>query len=516
MKIRILFISLLLPVLAMAQNQTAIDYAQKLDSANMRAIVTRLAAEDMAGRKSSEPGSRMAANYLIKLLNNHAIKKGCNNSYEQNIQAFNKTSANKYFNLPNFNYSRCYSYDNNTQQDSVISADSIIFAGYGIHHATYNDFAGIDVSGKIVMVLEGEGPRSKYGVSCHASRSVPDMEFLKKQKPKAVLKVKEGYDEFGNYSYDRTHFFNPSLTDEIPVVRINELLANSLLEPVGKTIKQIRYELEGTCRPSSFVFAHEMCFNGNNAYQKADINNLVAVIEGSDLKDECVVLSAHYDHIGKTYRGEVYPGADDNATGVAAVMEIARVLNQAKAKGNGPRRTVLVLLTTAEEDGLYGSKYYVHNPIIPLEKTIANVNIDMLGRMGNDATEQQKQQGYVYALTATRGMNDTLISITDSINTVTTKMALLKDQGGSYNGFYSRSDHYNFYEKNIPSIFFTNSDHEDLHRTTDVVEKIDFQAMHQRTQLVFLTVWELANNANPFKPLKQEDEELMIEVEEAD
>ncbi|MFO7938299.1 MAG: M20/M25/M40 family metallo-hydrolase [Bacteroidales bacterium] len=484
-----------------AQNPIAISYADKLDSANLRVSLKVLTSTAMNGRKSSEAGGQMAADYLIEQLTQYGVEPAFQRSYKQSIQAYQKTSANKYFYLPSFNYAQSYSYDNASQHDSVIMADSIVFAGYGVHDATYNDFSGVDIQGKVVMVLEGEGPRNKFGVKCHTSGSAPDMDYIRSQRPAALFLVRKDFNNFGNYSYNRVHFSSATNQEMIPVVKINELLANSLLAPARKSVKQLQYEMEQNCRPASFEFAIPVHFNGNNAYKLADIDNIVAVVEGSDLKDECVVLMAHYDHIGKTYGGEVYPGADDNASGVSAVLEVARLLNAAKKAGKGPRRSVVMLFTTAEEDGLHGSDYYVKHPVFPLDKTVAAINLDMVGRNGSQVAEESIAKGYIYALTHTRDYTDTLVSIPDSINRMTTNLHLLKDEGSSYNNFFSRSDHYNFFRKGIPSIFFTNGSHEDLHKTTDVAAKIEMDAMQQRTKLVFLTVWELATNISPFKPL---------------
>lgn len=505
---------LLCALFTKAQNPDAIKYSEALDSTYLRASLTELTSTAMNGRKSNEEGGQKAAQYLIDQLTQYGLQPAFQRSYKQSIQAFQKTSAKKYFHLPSFNFAQSYSYDNSSQHDSVILADTIVFAGYGVHDATYNDFTGIDIEGKIVMVLEGEGPRNRYGVKCHNARSVPDMDYIRSKNPAALFVVRKDFDNFGNYSYDRVHFYSGSATETLPVVKINELLANSLLDKVGKTVKQLQFEMEQNCRPASFAFDMPVHFNGNNAYDLADINNVVAVVEGTDLKEECIVLMAHYDHIGTSYRGDIYPGADDNASGVSAILEVARVLNQAKNEGNRPRRSVVILFTTAEEDGLHGSNYYAEHPLYPLEKTIAAVNLDMVGRNGSQVPEEAIDKGYIYALTDSREFNDTLVSIPDSINAVSTKLTLLRDGGSSYNSFFGRSDHYNFYKRGIPSIFFTNGSHDDLHKKTDVPEKIDLAAMELRTKLVFLTIWEMANNAKPFKPLPVEEDAFVYDIEQ--
>lgn len=514
MKFRIsIFMWLMVAGIAQAQDKTALQYAEKLDSARMRTTLTRLTSKEFGGRKSSEKGGKLTADYLAEQLKKNGIKEGNNGSYKQNISAFKKENSNKRFNLANFNYSENYSYSNGAFQDSVIAGSDIVFAGYGIFHSTFNDFANIDIKGKIVVILDGDrdGPTNKFGVRYHGASEIPSRKYIAEQKPKAVLFVKEGFSTFYNYSSDYLNFFSPEENQSFVTVQVNELLANRILEPVNKTVKQLKYEAETDSKLTSFEFKNPISFNGDKTYKLADVNNVVAIIEGSDLKNEYVVLSAHYDHIGEGYRGEIHPGADDNASGVSAVMEIARVLTEAKKAGKGPRRSVVILFPTAEEDGLYGSRYYVEKPIYPLAKTVACVNIDMIGRTGSGVDKDIAKSGYIYALTGTSRINDTLFSIPDSINLISTKLSVLSMDGSSYSDFYSRSDHYIFYKKNIPSIMFTNGTHEDLHRTTDAAEKIDFDAMQKRSKLVFLTLWELANNPKPFHPKRLYEEAVINE-----
>ena len=496
-----------------SQNKTALQYANRLDSTKMKTTLTKLASAEFSGRKSNEKGVSLAAEYLIKQLKENSLKKGNNNSYKQNIEAYHKKTSNKYFKLDNFNYSDCYKYNNYTFQDSVVSAKDIVFAGYGVYHSTLNDFANIDIKDKIVMLIDGKGPINKYGVRCHNASNIPNLKYIESQKPKAIIKVKQGFNTFRSYSSDKLNFYSTNKTQTLSTVQINEVLANRILEPTNKTIKQLMYESESHCSSISFEFKNELTFNGDNSYKLADANNIVAIIEGSDMKDEYIILSAHYDHIGTNYKGEIFYGADDNASGVSAVLEIARVLNEAKKAGKGPRRSVIILFPTAEEDGLYGSKYYVQKPIYPLEKTICCINIDMLGRKSPKVEDKHFENGYVYALTGRNKVNDSIFSIPDSINAISTKLSILSKDGKSYySSFFRRSDHYSFYQKDIPSIFFTNGTHEDLHKTTDTVEKIDYDAMLKRSKLIFLTLWELANNTKPYKKqTKLEDFEIEID-----
>ena len=516
MKIKSLFLILFLFAnTVFAQNKYALKYASSLDSLKMKATLTKLCSDEFGGRKSSLEGGDLACDFLIKQLKQNKIKAGNKGFFRQSIEAYHQSKSNKFFNLEGFNFKDNYRYTNSTQQDSVISAEDIVFAGYGIHHSTYNDFAKIDITGKIVMVFEGEGPTSKYGVRYDKARNIPDMDYMASQNVKAVLVVRRGFRSLSSYCSSSLKFYNEKETGKVTRVEINELLANRILEPVNKSVKQLKYELESNSTPKPFEFKSKLTFNGDKSYKLSKASNIAAIIEGSDLKNEYVVLCAHYDHIGRNYRKKIYHGADDNASGVSAVMEIARVLQKAKKAGKGPRRSVIILFPTAEEDGLCGSKFYVANPIYPLSKTVACVNIDMLGRMGSKVKAKDIEKGYVYALTNNRNTNEKFFNIPDSINRVSTKLSLLSTVSGRYSSDFRYSDHYTFHKKDIPSILFTNGSHTDLHRTSDTVDKINFTAMLERSKLVFLTVWDLANNSKPFtvKKFKEEIEEEM-EVEE--
>lgn len=222
-----------------------------------------------------------------------------------------------------------------------------------------------------------------------------------------------------------------------------------------------------------------------------DSENVVAVVEGSDLSEEYLVISAHYDHVGMA-NGQIFNGADDNGSGTSGLMELARVFQKAKNEGNGPRRTIVFLHCTGEEYGLHGSRYYTDSQALyPLNQTIANLNIDMIGRV--DA-KHQNSGNYIYLVGSDRLSLD-LHNISEEANANYVNIELDYE----YNALshpemiYYRSDHYNFAKNNIPVIFYYNGSHPDYHMPTDTVEKIDFDQMLKRVQLVFATAWELAN-----------------------
>lgn len=221
-----------------------------------------------------------------------------------------------------------------------------------------------------------------------------------------------------------------------------------------------------------------------------DSENIWAFIEGSEKPDEIVVLSAHYDHVGIKH-GEIYNGADDDGSGTVALLEIAKALQKAKNEGHGPKRSVLILHVTGEEHGLHGSRYYSENPLFPLANTISDVNIDMIGRRDEF---HKKSNNYIY-LIGSDYLSSDLYTICEEANKNFTQLDIdyKYNDRNDPNRFYYRSDHYNFAKNGIPSVFLFNGTHEDYHRPTDEVSKIEFDALAKRAQYAFAIVWELAN-----------------------
>ena len=223
--------------------------------------------------------------------------------------------------------------------------------------------------------------------------------------------------------------------------------------------------------------------------------NVLGYIEGSDLKDELLIITAHYDHLGK-HDSLIFNGADDDASGVSAALEIAEAFMLAKKAGHGPRRSILIMPVSGEEKGLLGSRYYTDNPIYPLENTVANLNIDMIGRLD----DWHDNGNYVYLIGSDRLSYD-LHNLNEKINDEYIEIDLdyrFNDKDDP-NRYYYRSDHYNFAKNDIPVIFYFNGVHEDYHKPSDTIEKIDFDKINTITRLIFLTAWEIANRDERIK-----------------
>ena len=253
-----------------------------------------------------------------------------------------------------------------------------------------------------------------------------------------------------------------------------------------------QYQKMGVSHPKSMSSYYQIvpkeALNGRRG-SLPESENILAFIEGSEKPEEIIVVSAHYDHVGMS-NGEIFNGADDDGSGTVALLEMAEAFQLAKKAGNGPRRSILFLHVTGEEHGLLGSKYYADNPIFPMANTVANLNIDMIGRCdpGNCGKD------YVYVI-GSEMLSTDLKKINEAANkqTVNLELNYKYDDPNDKDRLYYRSDHYNFAKNGIPVIFYFDGIHEDYHKPSDTPDKIDYVSLKKRTQLVFATAWELAN-----------------------
>jgi Zn-dependent M28 family amino/carboxypeptidase len=230
---------------------------------------------------------------------------------------------------------------------------------------------------------------------------------------------------------------------------------------------------------------------------EVETENVAAIIKGSKFPDEYIVISSHLDHIG-IKNGEINNGADDDGSGTVALLEIAEAFKMAADVGQGPKRSLIFLHVTGEEKGLLGSSYYAKNPLYPLTQTMTNLNVDMIGR--TDPKREDKDPNYIYLIGADRLSQD-LHDISEATNTKYTQFKLdyTFNEEKDPNRFYYRSDHYNFAKNNIPVIFYFSGTHEDYHKPGDTPDKIMYDLLAKRIQLIFYTAWELANRTDKIR-----------------
>jgi Zn-dependent M28 family amino/carboxypeptidase len=267
--------------------------------------------------------------------------------------------------------------------------------------------------------------------------------------------------------------------DNTSYVLIKEAMAKELMPSIEQSNKPEVSSIQITADLKSFN-------------EEISTENVVAFIQGSEKPNEYVIISSHLDHIGVSANGKINNGADDDGSGTVAMLEIAEAFKLATDAGKRPKRSVVFLHVTGEEKGLLGSRYYTdYSPIFPLEQTVANLNIDMIGRID---PKREGDSNYVYLIGSDKLSSD-LHELSEEVNKKYTNITLdykYNDENDP-NRFYYRSDHYNFAKNNIPIIFYFNGTHDDYHRPGDTPDKINYDLMTSRARLVFYTAWNVAN-----------------------
>ncbi len=521
-----LILALLFPVLMSAQQapseiekpvparsnkvDVAEKYAKTITSDDLKSYLSILASDEFEGRETGTKGNKKAADFIASKFENFGIPKGEDDSYFQKVK-FSWTSWDDimiYVNGERFKHLWNFiSFPNQNSDQPMVKTKKVVFLGYGIDDEKYSDYKGVNVKGKVVMIYKGE-PMNESGVSyITGSKEVSDwttniekkLIAAKKQGVKAVLIIEDKLqEELGKY---RHILIGPRITLGDDATK-HEQFANScfISTNIAKAIMGKRFGKVANAREQylkkgkskSVKLKAKLSLAQDKKEKKLEGENVYAYIEGSDpaLKHEHIVISAHYDHLGK--RGdEIYNGADDNGSGTSSVLEVAQAFAKAKKDGVGPRRSVIVMLMTGEEKGLLGSQYYTEFPIYPLENAVANINVDMVGRVDE---KYKDNPNYIYVIGSDR-LSTELHDINEAVNNKYTNLVLdyTYNAEDDPNRYYYRSDHYNFAEKGIPAIFYFNGTHDDYHRTSDTVEKINFEKMETIARLVFHTGWQLAN-----------------------
>ena len=478
-------------------------YAESITSKDLSRHLHILASDDFEGRETGKQGQKLAAEYIKTQFQSYGIEPIKDNSYYQTIPLVNKYPLGSSFqaNTINYEFAEDYFFLKGFN-DTLAEISEVTFLGYGIDSEEYSDYSLCKNKGKVAIILDGE-PINKKGES-YIKREDDLSKWINNWRLKQELAKENGIEvllivlqDFDNKVKEHKHRINtPSMFIDneaerknkfIPTFYVSEKLASELLK---QNVQRIRHRINKKGKPYSFSQEVNVRIDVNRKEEKLSAENVLAYIEGSDLKDELIVITAHYDHIGMS-DGEIYNGADDDGSGTVALLEIAEAFSQAKKDGKGNRRSILIMSVAGEEKGLLGSMYYTENPLFSLENTLANLNIDMIGRL--DKTHENNTN-YVYLIGSDK-LSSELHQISENANETFTKLELdyTFNQPDDPNRFYYRSDHYNFAKNNIPVIFYFCGVHDDYHKPTDTVDKIDFEKMEKITKLVFYTAWELAN-----------------------
>jgi hypothetical protein len=290
------------------------------------------------------------------------------------------------------------------------------------------------------------------------------------------------------------------------IMFVDRSVADELLSGSGFTLEELQEKIDKDIKPFSFIIADKQIKITEVTRVKEEImNNVAAYVEGSDpvLKNEYVIFSGHADHIGVTTKG-LNPGADDDASGCAALLSMAEAFQSLEKK---PLRSILFLWFSGEEIGLYGSQAYINNPLVPLDKTVADLNMDMIGRVKGvaDTSAENPMTGPDKVFAITGNQSKELLSIAEDIDK-TTSLDLDYSLSGKNHPLqlFARSDHYNFVRNDIPVLFFTTGLHTDYHTPGDLIGKIDFNKMELVVRTMYQIGYSVANKKsrivvdNPF------------------
>jgi hypothetical protein len=390
----------------------------------------------------------------------------------------------------------------------------VVFAGYGYVNDSigYNDLKETDLADKIVIIMtrNPELVRSMPEPADYIlSENVesPKIGAILMRKPKAILFVYDAKDRFPDaYSSGLAEMLGGGVTlGDKPLVEnpfrllfITRNTANKLLLPTGFTLMQLQDSIDTYGKPvSQEIGNRQVKIQVAIKVRKFTGYNVIGLIEGSDpiLKNECIVYSAHFDHEGINEKGEAFNGADDNASGSVGLLEVAEAFMSLKKK---PMRTIIFTIVNGEEKGLLGSQYYVDNPVFPMEKTILNINLDMIGR---SITPSDTGKFMGFDLTVTKPGEIQMFSdinnpqLSDIIKRCADESGIQVTDKGERIPFGS-SDHASFAAKGVPFLFFHSGIHADLHSVRDDPEKIDFDKMEKVSRLVYLVGYEVANQKN--------------------
>lgn len=504
----------------------SVQYAQSITPKDLERHLRVIAHDSLEGRDTGSPGQKKAAAYVANFFKSIGLQpivadKDGSKSYFQPYGLYQKSWGEVYLATEKEQYE--------FQQDfylsgllNVLSEEKVpvVFAGYGIESDKYDDYKSLNVTGKAVLILEGE-PKSKKGnylISGDEKPSKWSSDAMSWQR-KVSLATSKGAkyvlivsnltgDDFAkevtkrgvmNQRFNRLSMkpYTEKTTGNAAFT-ISRAMALDLLDIKAKKLAKI----ENTISSKGQSLAGSLPERSVRvkAERKENIvmtENVLGFLEGTDKKDEVIMITAHLDHIGISADGQINNGADDDGSGTVSILELAEAFAKAKAEGHGPRRSIVFMTVTGEEKGLWGSEYYTSNPVIPLANTVCDLNIDMIGRVDN---AHKSNPNYVYLIGSDK-LSSELHAISEEANkkSVNFDLDYTFNNPSDPNRFYYRSDHYNFAKNKVPVIFYFTGVHEDYHRPGDDVEKIMFDKQAKIVQLVFHTAWELSNRDERIK-----------------
>jgi hypothetical protein len=435
----------------------------------------------------------MAAAFIASHFESLGLAAPVNGSHYMPIDLYSTKPGEIYMKIGTSRYANFNEivYTGSADSGGEVSLEAV-FAGRG----TEADYAYLDVKDKAVVIYNDSIVAGMFA-------KIRGVAKLARDKGARMVLVASGGkpESFKDFAGQLKGFFgNGSLNFSKPdpnspnkgTFYVDQSVATKIFNTPLEKLQKISND-DAAKKPLRKIKPSRIVYHVSIENKTVKSENVLGYLEGTDKKDEVIVISAHMDHIGVSHgEGDVINnGADDDGSGTVSVLQLAKAFAQAKKEGHGPRRSILFMTVTGEEEGLFGSQYYVEHPVYPLANTVADLNIDMVGRRD---PQHAGKPDYVYVIGA-----DKLSSELNEINERNNKTYTQLDFDYVYNDenhpdrLYYRSDHWNFAKNNVPIIFYFDGIHEDYHKVSDEISKIDFDLMVKRDKAVFYTAWELAN-----------------------
>lgn len=473
-------------------------YGNTITSDELKELLYTYASDEFEGRETGEPGQKKAVNYLKTQYMEMGVPSPLSgDDYFQEVPLEKQKAPDVDLTINGNsleNYTDFIVVGSANSQDLTIT--DVVYVGYGIDADNYSDYKDLDVKDKVVMVKAGE-PKDEQG-NFVTSGTAENTKWswgrasLSSKRDAAIARGAKAilfYDQDMLTQYG-AYYKRIAETGSSGRISLKSNEQPMLFMMIGNIMAKAIYP-EVMTSDNSKLLSTQINMSIASKALKIESENVVALIRGSEKPDEILVISAHLDHEG-IKDGKVYNGADDDGSGTVALLEIAEAFQKAVNDGYKPKRSILFLHVTGEEKGLLGSRHYTDNdPIFPLKNTIADLNIDMIGRID---PKREGDRNYVYLIGSDK-LSTELHNISEEVNKKYTNVELdyTYNDENDPNRFYYRSDHYNFAKNNIPVIFYFNGTHDDYHQPTDTPDKIEYDLLENRTRLVFYTAWELAN-----------------------
>ncbi|MDR7132050.1 Zn-dependent M28 family amino/carboxypeptidase [Algoriphagus sp. 4150] len=464
---------------SLAQQPVQVKYANTITAEDLKERLTYLASDEMKGRDTGSEEQKVAANYLADFYKKIGLAGPVEGSYLQPVElvssSFGEVSLNVGKNKLVNNEDFVFIGDGDTKKTAKTD---LVFLGL----VSDENLAKVDVKGKLVGIW-AVGIRSNDLLAKVFDAGAAGIVLVSMEGQANFDRIANRYKSLTGKG--RVGFAKP--TEQKPVFMVS---SDKMAELFATPLEDLK---EAAKAAPETIKSQKASYQIKKEIEKIESSNVMGYLEGTDKKDELLVISSHYDHVGVSSTGEVFNGADDDGSGTVSVTEIAEAFAAAAKDGIKPRRSILFLNVTGEEKGLLGSEYYSDYPIFPLENTVVNFNIDMVGRIDYEYQDAENTD-FVYVI-GSEMLSTDLKKILE-YNNITYSDLILDyryDAEDDPNRFYYRSDHYNFAKHNIPVAFFFNGVHDDYHQVTDTVDKIEFELMEKRARLIFYTAWDVAN-----------------------